>query len=774
MLPDESSMQLSAVSSLSGHAVFLLLVQLALLLLVARLGASLARFAGLPAVVGELAAGIVLGPSLFGHYFPGAFATVFPQESAQFHLLEVVGQLGMVLLLLLTGLETDLRLLKNLGRAALVASAMGMVVPFAFGFGLGQWMPDEYLAQPDRRTLFSAFLATAMAISAMPVIAKILMDLDLTRRNIGLVILSAGVVDDTAGWLVLSVIAGAAVQGGSVQLAGVGLTIAYLAAFLLLMAFVIYPFMRWLMRLATTRFNTPHTDLVFVIALTFLGAAATEKMGVHAVFGAFIVGTVLRQVPQLSPQTVHHLEAFVFSILAPVFFGIVGLKVDLWALGGGGGTMLGLVLGIACLGKLLGCTVGSLWGGLNFWEALSIAVAMNARGAMELVVASIGLSLGILNPQMFSIIVVVAIATSFMAPLGLRLTMRMVRMSDEEAQRLRRESHRGALDPTRVRIMVPTAAGPNALEASRIASRIAKGSENPLEVLYVDAKSTTLQRFLRLFRPDPAGHGLATHMQSVQDMAEGGLPPRVREVASPSVSAAIIAEAQKGIDVIMIGASGRGAMLGGRVLEEVIVAAPCHVVIVRAGAQMETHRRIFVPIDGSMASRVAAEFALLYAQTAGAELTLGVIQERPSHDDDVDALPRTWPIEPSSAKRKSMLHDAGSWPHARTAAVKSNDPSQSGERAAPQAPLSPAEELERISPAFHAADIAVRLLHLQYDPARSSIVTEVAEGKYDLVVLGAENRAITNRMFFGFENQRIIEQVATTTLIVVPKLAMLR
>src|SRR5688500_5944018 len=140
----------------------------------------------LPAVVGELAAGIALGPSLFGHFFPGAFETVFPRVSAQYQLLDVVGTLGMVLLLLLTGLETDLRLLRNLGRAAIIASATGMILPFVLGFGLGWAMPPEFLAQPDERLLFSLFLATAMSISAMPVIAKILMDLDLTRRNIGL------------------------------------------------------------------------------------------------------------------------------------------------------------------------------------------------------------------------------------------------------------------------------------------------------------------------------------------------------------------------------------------------------------------------------------------------------------------------------------------------------------------------------------------------------------------------------------------------------------
>jgi Kef-type K+ transport system membrane component KefB len=221
-----------ALRPLGGHAVLLLLVQVALLLLVARLGAELCRRLGFPVVIGELLAGLLLGPSVFGHFAPALFAHTFPAQAMQFHLLEVVGTLGMVLLLLMTGLETDLRLLRELGRAALVASASGMVLPFAMGFGLGMLMPEEYLAAPQQRILFSLFLATAMSISAMPVIAKILMDLDLTRRNIGVVILSAGVIDDTTGWLMLSLIAGA-VSHGAVKLGDLaktlGLTVAFIA-----------------------------------------------------------------------------------------------------------------------------------------------------------------------------------------------------------------------------------------------------------------------------------------------------------------------------------------------------------------------------------------------------------------------------------------------------------------------------------------------------------------------------------------------------------------
>lgn len=399
------------------HAAWLLFAEVALLLLVARACAEGAKRVGLPAVVGELISGILLGPSVLGHFAPASFAALFPRAAEQRSLLEVVGNLGMVLLLLVTGLETDLRALKTLGRPALLASILGMLVPFGSGYALGLVMPDEYLAHPERRVLFSAFLATAMAISAMPVIAKILLDLDLTQRDIGVVILSAVIVDDTAGWLVLSVIVGAATRG-AVRLAELGTTLLGLAGFLVAVR-LFFPALKWLVVRARS-LRTKDSELVLVVIVALGFGAVTERAGVHAVFGAFVAGVALAQA-SLSRETVQRLESFVFAILAPIFFGVVGLKVDLWALRTP--TMLFVVLGLACAGKLVGAAGGALWGGLRFWDSLSVAIAMNARGAMELVVASIGLSLGILNEQMFSIIVVVAVATSLFAPIGLRFTV---------------------------------------------------------------------------------------------------------------------------------------------------------------------------------------------------------------------------------------------------------------------------------------------------------------------------------------------------------------
>jgi Kef-type K+ transport system membrane component KefB/nucleotide-binding universal stress UspA family protein len=725
-----------AIKPLAGHAVFLLLIQLALLISACRVGAEMAKRFGLPAVVGELAAGIALGPTGFGHWFPNGFAAVFPPTVEGFHLLDAFGTLGMTLLLLLTGLETDLRLLRNLGNAALIASIAGMVLPFGLGFGLGYVMPDAYLVSPispSSRILFSLFVATAMSISAMPVIAKILVDLDLTKRNIGVVILSAGVVDDTVGWLVLSLIAGAATRG-SFNVHDLGLTIAALLTFVLAMIFVVYPILRALVRVTSEHFRMPDSDLVLILVVTFLCAAATEKIGVHPVFGAFVAGVVLHQVPRLKRETVARLESVTFGVFAPIFLGLVGLKVNLWSLGAGGGPMLGLVLLVACVGKLVGCSLGAYWGGLRFWEAASIAIAMNARGAMEIVVATIGLSLGILTPQMFAIIVLVALVTSFMAPLGLRLTLPRVRMTDDEAKRMVAAQSRGAFDPHRVRLLLATSGGGNALSVAPFALGIARASETAVKILHVEARTSFWRRFANRFVNHAPGN-VTDQMEAFRGMANGKAP-ELGQVTGTSIARAICEEAKRGYDLVVMG-SGDGPSIGGAVVEEVVAEAPCHVAVMKAPAATAStqYRNILVPVDGGVASRMAVELALRYAEGAGAELTLAVLTER----------------RPQAAAYRDV----------------------SGMHVPPEGSTTSAEELERISVVFRASALKPSILHLAYDP-RSSAISELLEkGIYDLVVLGAENRAIQHRLFFGYENERLIRAARVPVVVVVPNLRML-
>jgi len=721
----------------SNSSVFLLLIELALLIGVARVGAEIFKRLGLPAVVGELGAGLLLGPSVFGRVSPSLFAAIFPRQGDQLRLLDVVGTLGMTFLLLLTGLETDVKLVRNLGRAAMMTSAAGMVLPFALGFALGNFMPDAYLADPRHRMLFSLFLATTMSISAMPVIAKILVDLDLTKRNIGLVILSAGVVDDTIGWLVLSMIAGAATHG-SVRMGDLGMTMAYLAAFLAAAIFVMAPALRWLMRVTVERFKVADSDLVLIVVTTLLCAALTEKIGIHAVFGAFIAGLVLHQVPRLRKETVARLETFVMSVLAPVFFGIVGLKVDLGALGGG--RMFAVVLVVACMGKLIGCALGAAWGGLRFWEAASLAVAMNARGAMGIVAATIGLGLGILSTQMFSIIVMMAIVTSFMAPIGLRLTMPRVRMTDDEQRRIIAAQAKGQLDPERLRLMIPTGGGPNAALVAPVAFGLARRSTAAVEVLWIESKTTWRTQLVRWLRRSPE-QDADRDLAALKDLAPGPLAPQVTKVLAPQVAAGICDEATtRGIDIILLGSNRQGGDIGGALIEEVVAHAPCHVAVMRASEPRPVYQSIFVPVDGGVASRLAVEFALRYAENVGAALTLAMLTEK---------RPQAIAYADISGARPPL--EGGGDPAA--------DPAR--------------EELERISVVFRASSVKPTVITLAYDPLSSAVTREAQTGQYDLVVLGAENRAIQHRLFFGYDNERLIRATKAAVIVVVPNVGRL-
>jgi len=736
---------------LPGHAILLVLLQLSALLAIARLGSEFVRRLGLPSVVGELAAGILLGPTVFGHYFPGAFAELFPPISAQFHLLEIISWLGMVLLLLLTGLETDVRLLRNLGRTAFGASLFGMIVPFAFGFALGWFMPDRYVAAPDHRTIFALFLATAMSISAMPVIAKILLDLDLTRRNIGVVILSAGVVDDTTGWLILSLIAGAATTG-TADLGALAFSLGGTAVFLLLAAFVLYPVLRFAFRVASDRFLSKDTDLVLMIVVTLLSAAVTEMLHVHAVFGAFVAGCVIRQVPRLREETLHKLESVTFAIFAPIFFGIVGLKVDLWKLESG--SMLLNVLGVATAGKLIGCTLGSLLGGLTLGESLSIAVAMNARGAMELVVATIGLSLGILNQEMYSIVVMVAVITSFMAPVLLRLTMKMVTVTDEEAARMAADEAKGVFDPEKLRVLVPTAGGPNALVASGIGMQMARRSAHALTVLYVERVSGFMSRFFGSIE----GKNLAQHLDQIRAMAvsAGVAAPEVRRQTSRNVVESIASESAKGYDLMLVGGSESRRGIRGEKLEKLVAEALCHVAIVKHRGQGDKlARRLLVPIDGSFFSRVAVEFAIRYAEGVGegSEVTMALVTERETAGRlraQVSA-----PL-PGVTGRSTTAPAHG---RANSVMLMVDSLAQDG-------------GLEKLSPVFKATKVKTRVIVRQPSstgPDRLPILTEANSGNYDMVVLGAEHRAIHYRLFFGYDTEKLVDEARVTVVLVVPK-----
>ena len=722
---------------ISGHAILILLLQLAGILLAARVLAELMRRLGQPAVIGELLAGILLGPTILGHFAPGVFTAIFPLQARQFHLLEVISSLGMVLLLLLTGLETDIRVMRRLGRAALMASVFGMAVPFASGFVLGLHLPDRFLAHPDARPIFAAFMATAMAISAMPVIAKILLDLNLIRRNLGVVILSAGVVDDTSGWLVLSIIAGIA-SAGAFSATRFGMTLAALAAYLIVMRWVMYPLFTRLVRYVNERVALVGADVTLILVCAFLSAAATEAIGVHAVFGAFVFGLLVRQIPRVRPGALHTIETFVLSALSPVFFAFVGLKVDLWALSGWQIPLL--VIGIAVAGKMVGCYIGGRLGRMGHYEALALGFGMNARGAMELVVALIGLSLGLLTAEMYSTIVLVAVVTTFMAPLLLRIVMPRVPLTEDEIRRIEDTDRTRLIPAGALRVLIPTPGGGNAMSTFALAAPLVRHRRGSITALYVQTDGAGRRRLRRTRGASPlAGQGLDTHLAAAASrLGDEHRRLSVRRLRAPVVSEAILAEAARDYDLVMIGAAPHH-LIGQSLIADVVTGLRLPAVIVRHGGEPlpERFSRIVVPIDGSVFSRAAVEFAFAYGAGTGARVTLlHVINET------------------------RVASGALAVPHYRESHA---------------VPEFVAERIEtRIREDFgglaagDGVPLDVRVL-ASGDPG-AAIIGESRSTRYDLLVLGAENKLLSQSLFFGQGTAAIVEQAGCTTAVVVPYL----
>jgi len=364
-----------------------------------------------PSVLGEILAGILLGPTVLGALAPEWSAALFPEQGAFPVALEGVTSLAIALFLLVAGMEVDLSTVWRQGRAALTIGLMGMIVPFVLGFGAAWGDPDLLGAATGTPPfVFALFLATALSISALPVISKILMDLNLFRSDIGMIIIAAAIMNDLLGWiifaLVLSLMGGGATANGM----GIGTTVVLLLAFT---AFVLTAG-RWILNrlLPWIQANTswPAGVLGLALAGALFSAAFTEWIGVHAIFGAFLFGVAIGDSPHLRERTRATLERFIAFIFAPLFFATIGLRVDFAAHFDAGLVLLVLVLATA--GKVLGCRLGARWSGLRPRETWAIGLGLNARGAMEIILGLLALEAGVIRERMFVALVIMALVTS--------------------------------------------------------------------------------------------------------------------------------------------------------------------------------------------------------------------------------------------------------------------------------------------------------------------------------------------------------------------------
>src|SRR4051794_4427977 len=376
----------------SAHpSEFLLLVQVMLLITIGRgLGEIMQRI-GQPSVIGELLAGLLLGPSLFGWLWPAAQSAIFPPAPEQKALIQGIAQFGILLLLLLTGMETDLKLVRKIGRAAVTISVAGILIPFASGFALGQFLPEALLPHPEARLVASLFLGTALSISSVKIVAVVVREMKFMRRDVGQIIVATAIIDDTIGWIIIAMIFSLASQGTldawSVGKAVLG-TLAFLGVSFTVGRRLAFQLIRW-----ANDHLVSSAAVVSVILLMMCGMAMiTHLIGVHSVLGAFVAGVLVGESPILTRQIDERLRGLITSLFMPVFFGLAGLSADLTLLKHPNLLLLtGALVLIASLGKFGGAFIGGAMGGLNRRECFALASGMNARGSTEVIIATIGL-----------------------------------------------------------------------------------------------------------------------------------------------------------------------------------------------------------------------------------------------------------------------------------------------------------------------------------------------------------------------------------------------
>ena len=422
---------------LSGHALLTFLLAVTVLLVLARALGALAVRAGLPAVAGELATGFVLGPSLLGHLAPGVVGPLLSGTPGTMPLLDAIGQIGVLLLVGVTGMRMDVGGMRLHRRAAATLSACGLVIPFAAGVGVGLLLPG---GAPDgateERWLFACFLGVALCVSAVPVIAKTLSDLGMLHRDVGQLILAAAMVDDAVGWLLLSVLTAAATVG--LTASGIATSVALLLCFIAVAATLGRIVVRRTMdRLAAAPDAGPAVG--GAVAVLLVGALVSHAIGIEPIFGAFVAGLLLTGSPtalaRLAP-----LRTVTLAVFTPLFLATAGLRADLTALADPAVALTAVVVLVAAsVGKFAGAYLGARLSGRDARTGLALGAGMNARGVVEVVIALTGLRLGILDTGMYTVIVLVALVTSVTAPPVLQWTMRRVVVTDRE--RLRAVDH---------------------------------------------------------------------------------------------------------------------------------------------------------------------------------------------------------------------------------------------------------------------------------------------------------------------------------------------
>lgn len=720
----------------SAPSDVLFLAQVIALLVCGRLMGEAMQRIGQPAVMGQLIAGILLGPSVLGAIWPGLQSLLFPANPSQNAMINAVGQLGIMLLLLLTGMETDLSIFRRSRRAAFSVSLGGIALPFLCGVALGEFLPDTLLPDPQRRLITTLFLGTALSISSVKIVAMVVRELGFLRRNVGQVIVGAAIIDDTIGWIIMSVTFGLAAHG-SVELSTLAKSVVGTALFLVVSFTLGRRLVFWVIRWTNDRFVSEVPVITAILAVTGIMALITDAIGVHTVLGAFVGGILVGQSPILTRHIDEQLRGLITALFMPVFFGLAGLTTNLGVLAEPSLLMLTIgLIAIASVGKFSGAMLGGRLGGLRWAEAFALGCGMNARGSTEVIVATIGLSMGVLNRDLFSAIVAMAVVTTMSMPPMLRWALGRLPVSPEEAARLEREEFEAqGFVPNIERLLVAVDASPSGQLASRLIGLLAGARRIPTTVMHFDYEG-----------PHAHHEGTRQAAQTRAAVTEGVAAADEAGAAEPGGDAvfiatrvvppdgeAITAEARKGYGLLFIGREP--ASEGGAFHDQITRSAaefpgPFAIAIARGIDRQEvggTRLNILVPVRGTRVSRQGAELAIGLAQASRGSVT---------------AIHVTGAQQNPAARSWGSHFGAAIAPAHSTAAV--------------------IREIVRLADPY---GVEVKGAIRRHGSAAQAVLRQVRTGRHNLLVMGVGPRP-GDQLFFGEVAAEMLEQAECSLLFV--------
>ena len=728
-------------------AIASFIAELGILLLVGRIMGEAARRIGQPPVMGQLIGGVLLGPSVLGLLWPQGQHFLIPAGAAPHSMIDGVAQLGVLMLLLLTGMETDLPLVRRVGRTAIAVAAAGIVIPLLCGVVLGAMLPASLLPNPNARIVTALFLGIALSISSVKIVAIVVGEMNFMRRDIGQIIVASAILEDTIGWILVAVAFGLA-SAGSIDGWSLARAVLGTALFLAISLTIGRRAVSRLIRFANDNFQSDFSVITTILVIMVVMALITQWIGVNLVLGAFVAGILVGESPILTRHIDEQLRGLIVALFMPVFFGLTGLSVNLTVLENPRLAVLALLLiVIASLGKFAGAFIGAKLGGLVRSEAVALASAMNARGSTEVIIASIGLSMNVLSRDLFTLIVTMAVITTMAMPPMLRWALKHVPMREDERMRLEREEidARGFI-PNLERLLVAVDGSANGKFAAWLAGAIGGSGGKPTTVLELteddaDTRSdkSAKNSHAELTAPESQPGDSARHVRSAAERATTlEVHPDEEKRGSLDLTTVskrtigpdeIEAEARKGYGLFIIGVADIRSPTGGfgKGVSRIAATFSGPVAIIdtpnsHAERLLDGPHKIVVPVNGTEVSRRAAETAFVLARASGAQVTvLYVTSPR-------DGAGRKGPgSKPARRDHTGVLKDIGALARRYDVAVRRN-------------------MME------HAAPVEA--------------ILRAAKDDYDLIVLGADRRP-GDTLFFGNTAAAILDQSPIPKLFVV-------